>query len=194
MNFIRFPFGLVLALLYQIAFNPLIQAALLLLTGHWRAALLWAGAWFALCLLAVVTGERRKSRMGGLEHVDIFTAPKWLNLLGDEEQGWTPQFLVDLWPRWVPLWFIAWSCCSWRNKLRNIAFWPPLAWLHKPKGELREHIWPTEWGGFKMRTRGWMTECEYWYGKRFGDFGPRLDFPDQWGGVTWALRPWGTGK
>lgn len=42
-----------------------------------------------------------------------------------------------------------------------------------------------------VRTRGWMTELEYVIGWCFGDFGPRLDQPGMWGGVSWAFRPAG---
>lgn len=191
MNWARFVAGFLLAALHLVLFDPLVLAAAVALTGHWQLGAVIAAGWFVLCAVAVSCGVMRLSPMT-LE--EVFTAPLWLRWLGDDEQGWLPSFLVAKWPRWVPHWFIAWSCCAWRNKLRNIAFWPPLAWLHKPKGELREHVWLRGKLGLRMRTRGWMTEIEYWYGTRFGDFGPRLDFPDQWGGVTWAFRPWGKGK
>lgn len=190
----RLALAVLLAIGYQIALNPLIQGLLWVVFGHWQTGIAEVVTWFTLCLVAVLTGVRRTSQFPGLESVPIFTARKFLYLLGDEEQGWTPTFLVDQWPRWVPVWFVAWSCCAWRNKLRNIAFWSALSWLHKPHGEL--HTYERTYGKlfFRLRTRGWMQEAEYGYGKRFGDFGPRLDFPDQWGGVTWAFRPFGIGK
>lgn len=175
---------------YQVATNPYVFAVLLAIAGHWRAGAALVLGWLALCAVAVATGVHRKSRLAGLEDVDIFTAHRYLGLLGDEQQGWTPPFLVAKWPRWAPLWLVAFSCCAWRNRLRNLPFVPSLAWLHRPEGETHTVHWTIGDIGLSLKSRGLFTELHwYWIEKRlFGDIGPRLDQPDQWGGISWAFR------
>lgn len=187
--------GFVAAAVYQIITNPFVTAALIALIG-WSipslfAALAYVSTYLLICAVAVTFRVRRKSRLPGLESATIETAPGWLFLFGDEQQGWLPDWLVAEWRKWVPRWWVAFSCCCWRNKLRNLPFLRCLKWLHKPTGTLR--IKEAKLGSVTiiMRTRGWMTEIEYISAKRFGDFGPRLDQPDQWGGVSWAFRPFG---
>jgi hypothetical protein len=161
--------------------------------GHVVAAFWLVAAWLLLCAVAVATGVRRKSRLAGLEEVDIFTAHRYLGLLGDEQQGWTPQFLVDKWPKWAPLWLVAFSCCAWRNKLRNLPFLPSLQWLHRPDPDALPifDLWTIGGVRFELHWRGWLTELRASKGKWFLDIGPRLDQPDAWGGVSWAFRPFG---
>jgi hypothetical protein len=183
--------ALVVATAYQVATNPFLQAVLLAACGHWQVGAALLFVYLALCALAVTMRERRYSRLSGLEEVEIVTAPEFLFIFGDEQQGWLPQWLVDKWPQWVPRWWIAFSCCAWRNKLRNLPFSAWLWWLHRPRGELVVRQYSVGKLTVIMRTRGWMCEIEYLYGRRFGDVGPRLDQPDQWGGVSWAFRPWG---
>jgi hypothetical protein len=176
--------ALISATVYKLATNAYLQAALLL-CFDWHLSLWWLSVWWALVIAAVSSGVTRKSRLPGLEQHDIFTANRMFRLLGDEQQGWL--FPPD---SKLPRWLLPYVCCGWRNKLRNIAFWRPLAWLHRPKGEMHGEQF---WIGrvlFSVRWRGWLTElqCDYAPKRWFADIGPRLDQPDAWGGVTWAWR------
>lgn len=189
----RLPLCIASATVYAVITNAYALAVLLALSGHWRLGVAVVLLWLALCLLAVATGVHRKSRLAGLEEVDIFTAHHRLSLLGDEQQGWSPQWLVDRWPRWAPVWLVAFSCCAWRNRLRNLPFVPWLAWLHKPDPDALPifDVWTIRGVRFELHWRGWLTELKASKGRWFLDIGPRLDQPDAWGGVSWAYRLWG---
>lgn len=188
---LRWLWCMVCAAAYQAATNPFVTVTVLAIFGQWRIGAAYVSLYLLLCAIAVALRVTRPSRLPGLGVV--VTAPDWLFVFGDEQQGWLPQWLIDKWPKWAPKWLIALSCCAWRNKLRNIAFTPWLAWLHRPKGVLRERRRVVGSFVLILRTRGWLTEFEYVWtdGRRFGDFGPRLDQPDEWGGVSWAFRPFG---
>lgn len=180
-------YAMTVALAYQVVSNPFVLAALLLLSGHWQASAWLLGAWIAVHVVAVATAGWRESRIGGGR---IFTCPDWLFLFGNEQEGYLPQWYVERRKGW-PWWLVAFEWAAWRNKLRNLPFVPWLKWLHVPKGQLvmsRRVIFGVE---VRTRQRGWMVEVEYFTRTRFGDFGPRLDQPDEWGGVSWAFRPWG---
>jgi hypothetical protein len=186
---LRLIWCLLTATVYQVATNPYVLAVLLTLAGHWEAGAVLLGTFLLLCAVAVTLGVRRDSWLVSGEV--IFTAPTWLFVFGDEQQGWLPQFLVDKWPRWAPHWLIAFCCCAWRNKLRNLPFVHGLRWLHRPSGQLHQSNVAIGGVVLRVRCRRWMTELEYFRGNRFGDIGPRLDQPDSWGAVSWAFRPWG---
>ena len=178
--------------IYQVATNPFVQAALLVLTGHWLGALAVLAIWGALCAVAVTLSVERKSRLPGLESVDIFTAPDILFILGNEQEGNAPAWYRARHPKW-PRWLCAFVFAAWRNKTRNLPFVSWLRWLHRPQRVL--HTRGKTIGKYFVTVtwRGWLTELQ-WENltkRRFGDIGPRLDQPDQWGGVSWAFRPFG---
>ena len=80
---------------------------------------------------------------------------------------------------------------AWRNKARNLPFLSCLQWLHFPHGAMQVTERKVGAVTIRLRQRGWLTEVEYIGKKHYGDFGPRLDQPSEWGGVSWAFRPWG---
>lgn len=179
--------AMLVAAAYQVATNPFVLAGVLLLAGAWN----WAGgvlaAWTALNILAVATARWSQSRIGGGR---IFTCPDWLFILGNEQEGYLPPWYVERRRNW-PWWLVAFEWVWWRNKARNLPFVSWLKWLHVPKGELITTSRKLFGADIRIRKRGWMVEVEYFTATRFGDFGPRLDHPDEWGGVSWAFRPWG---
>lgn len=185
--------GILLAFVVLVFTNPFVMAAMLLICGwHWIIASCIVGAHLSICAVLVSFRVIRKSRLPGLENTLIETAPDWGFMFGDEQQGWLPQWLIDKWPAWVPHWWIAFSCAAWRNVWRNLSFVRALRWLHKPPAKpIDVYEWHSNGVLWKMRTRGWMTEVEYFGKSYFGDFGPRLDQPDAWGTITWAFRPRG---
>lgn len=173
MILLRCAWALLAALLYKLAMVPLVLAG------------------FVLVPFAIWFGVHRKSRITG---VDIFTAPDWLDLYGNEQEGYDSAFAKSLHPTWPTFWRrYVWA--AWRNKYRNLPFWRPLRWLHRPNPDssLKSRAWTWRGVRFRVSWRGWMTEFEWSRGSRYGDFGPRLDQPDSWGGVSWAFRPWGKG-
>ena len=177
--------GFLIALAYQVATNPFVIAGLMVLAGHWQGAAWLLTAWCAVHALAVLLSDWKVSPLTGQT---IRDAPRFLWLVGNDQDGYVSR--QHLHPTW-PWWLVAFVECTWRNKLRNLPYWPGLGWLHRPTGDLREHNAAFAGLVFRIRTRGWMTEVEYFTRTRFGDFGPRLDQPDEWGGVSWAFRPWG---
>lgn len=156
--------ALIFASLYKVAMGGLALAGLFMVPF---------AIWF---------GVTRPSRLTGKT---IFTAPDWLEIFGNEQEGYDSPFALSLYKGWPTFWRrYAWA--AWRNKIRNIPFVPALGWLHTPKGPLGT----TEYHlVFRIRKRGWMTEFEYVGPERFGDFGPRLNQPFKQ--VSWAWRPWG---
>lgn len=188
---LRYCSTFLLAPLYMVVFDPVVTGAVLALYLSWKVGAIYVGGFALACAIGVVFGEWRKSRTHPDQ--DIFTTPRWWNWVGDDQQGMLPEFLVAQWPSWVPRAYIAWSCIFWRNKLRNRTNWGLFKWLHVPRGQLQTFTSMAGSVHLTLRTRGWMTESEYWKAPRFGDFGPRLDWPDAWGGVTWAFRPYGRG-
>lgn len=183
--------GLAAACLYQAVTNPFVLAILLGLAGlrfgpAWPLAAFWLLlAWFAAHVPAVAFSRWTASPLTGMP---IRTAPRLLWILGNDQDGYLLRAYLH--PTW-PWWLIAFVECTWRNKLRNLPYWPGLGWLHRPKGTLEQRAWRIGHVLIGVRWRGWMTEIEYFGRERFGDFGPRLDQPAAWGGVTWAFRPWG---
>lgn len=184
---VRALWSVVTATLYQLATNPYLQALLLAVSGYWRVAVWLLAVWLALHALAVALAGWRESRIGTGR---IFTCPDWLFLLGNEQDGYLPAWYVERRKGW-PQWLVAFEWAAWRNKLRNLPFVESLAWLHRPAGALVVREKRIGAVTLRVRWRGWMTEVEHFTARRFGDFGPRLDQPDQWGGVSWAFRPWG---
>jgi hypothetical protein len=185
---LRAAWALISATVYKLATNAYLQALLLAL-HDWRLSLYWLAGWLLLCAVATVTSRTRKSTLPGLESLDIFTTRAPLMLLGNEQEGNAPQWYRDRHPKW-PRWLCAFVFMAWRNKLRNLAFWRPLAWMHRPSGEqasAEATVGPVTVG---VRWRGALTELiADWPEKQwFVDIGPRLDQPDQWGGVSWAFR------
>ena len=176
------------ALAYQVATNPFVLAPLLALFGYWEAGTVLLAVYLLLCTLSIIFGVHRKSRFE--PYIPIFTAPDWLFLFGNEQEGQDPFWYQMKHPKW-PKWLRAFVFCAWRNKLRNLPFVSCLSWLHKPVGELRVYHAAFLGSVFTIRVRGWMVEMEEVRVKYFADIGPRLDQPDHWGGVSWAFRPAG---
>lgn len=199
-RFIRYAArGLAVAFVYQIATNPFAWAGILVLItgiaglmGQWLPGLLVAAAtillvWTLLNALAVIFGQWRVSRLSGDL---IYTAPDWLFVLGNEQEGYDSEFAKSLHPTWGKfarrfVWI------AWRNKARNLPFVESLNWLHFPKGPTQVFEKTSKGILWRVRKRGWMIEVEYVGKKYYGDFGPRLDQPQEWGGVSWAFRPRG---
>lgn len=173
---------------YQVATNPFVLAPLLALFGYWEAGAWLLVAYLLLCAASIVFGVHRKSRFEPF--IPIFTAPDWLFVFGNEQEGQDPFWYQMKHPKW-PKWMRAFVFCAWRNKLRNLPFVTWLSWLHKPTGEMRVYHAAFLGSVFTIRIRGWMVELEEVRGKYFADIGPRLDQPDHWGGVSWAFRPAG---
>jgi hypothetical protein len=186
---LRLVLCLLAAIAYKIATSPFVLAALLLLFDGWRLSVALLVAYTIGCIGAVVTAERHISPLTGL---GIRSPPRgtpfWL--FGNDQDGLWVYWYMARYPAWLQ-WFSPFMWTWWRNKLRNLPFVPWLAWLHRPRGELRTQEWRIGSVLFRLRTRGWMAELEYFTATRFGDFGPRLDQPDSWGAVSWAFRPWG---
>jgi len=180
--------ALLSAAAYQLATNPYLLALVLVLTGHWRAGVAILAVFLVLCALSVSFGVHRRSTFEPF--LPIFTAPAWLFIFGNEQEGQDPLWYFAKHPTW-PRWLRAFVFCAWRNKLRNLPFVSWLAWLHRPAGRLEVRARTIAGVTFRIRWRGWMTELEWFTADYFGDVGPRLDQPDQWGGVSWAFRPWG---
>lgn len=190
---VRILWALLAAFAYQLATNVFLQAGLLLLNGHWRIAAFELLAWFAVNALAVLTATARISKLTG---APIITARDWLFILGNEQDGYYPQRAVAAHPKW-PLWLVGLVECAWRNRLRNLCFWKPLAWLHAPPAPDLKSLggWLGAYGelSIAMHWCGWRTELQWSYAPRrwFGDIGPRLDQPAVWGAISWAFRPVG---
>lgn len=177
--------GLFAATAYQVATNPFVLAVLLVFAGRWSAAAWLLAGWCTAHALAVAFSRWTVSPLTGLA---IRTAPRFLWVLGNDQDGYLSRWPLHPTWRW---WAVAFAECAWRNKLRNLPFVRRLAWLHVPHGTLRAREWRIAGVLLRIRTRGWMTELEYFTATRFGDIGPRLDQPDAWGGISWAYRPWG---
>ena len=191
--------GLAVALVYQIATNPFAWAGIMVLAtgiagllGHWLPGLLVMAivilvVWAVLNAVAVLFGKWRVSRLTGDL---IYTAPDWLFVLGNEQEGYDSEFAKSLHPTW-PKFARRFVWAAWRNKARNLPFLNGLQRWHFPKGPLE--VIEKRAGGvlYRVRKSGQMIEVEYIGTKYFGDFGPRLDQPEEWGNVSWAFRPRG---
>jgi hypothetical protein len=171
---------------YQIATNPFVLAVGMAIAGFWPVAAVLLLAYTAGCIGAVVTARDHASPLTG----ELIRSPPkgalfWL--FGDDQLGLFVPWHRAKYPKAMQ-WIAPFVWTFWRNKVRNLPFVPALKWLHQPKGELRVIEWA--WGKvkFRIRTRGWMTEFEYFTASRFGDIGPRLDQPGGWGAVSWAFR------
>jgi len=140
---------------------------------------------FVMVPFAIWFGVTRPSRLTGRV---IFTAPDWLGVYGNEQDGFDPANAATLYEGWPTFWR-RYSWAAWRNKIRNAPFVKALAWLHVPKGPLIVSERRVRKVLLRTRQRGWMIEFEYVGRRRFGDFGPRLDQPFKQ--VSWAWRPWG---
>ena len=162
--------------------------AILTTTVYWVAMIPLYLAGFVLVPFAIWFGVSRASRITGQR---IFTAPDWLAVFGNEQDGFDPEWAIQTIYKGWPTFWRRYSWAAWRNKVRNLSFVPWLAFLHRAKGELVTREFKRGPLLFRIRTRGWMTELEYFTATRFGDIGPRLDQPDAWGGISWAYRPWG---
>lgn len=174
---------------YQLCTNPIVLAALLALAGYWKVGAGLVAAWLLLCAVGVAASRDRFSPMAGRE---VFTTPRWLFLLGNEQEGNAPDWYRARHPKW-PRWLCAFVFMAWRNKLRNLPFLPSLKWLHAPDPDELTTFDTWQVGGWKVELwyHGWLTELKYSKGDRFGDVGPRLDQPTEWGAVSWAYRLWG---
>ena len=155
-------------------------------TLYWLATIPLALLGFALVPFAIWFGVTRPSQLTGKP---IFTAPDWLALWGNEQDGFDPPWAVaSIYKGWPTFWR-RYSWAAWRNKVRNLCFVDALSFLHTHGTvSIRE----VEFGGVLVRVRWsswWMNELEYVAGKRFGKFGPRLEQP--FNRVSWAMRPWG---
>ena len=100
----------------------------------------------------------------------IISAPIWLALWGNSEDGYAPQWYTDATPTW-PWWWRMWVWAAVRNRTNNLRFWkalhpPPVPeriqwlWIQDGKGYL---CWQgiftrgkfyTPWNG-KTLTIGW---------------------------------------
>lgn len=167
-----------------------IRAIWALLTGlaYLLATIPLTVAGFVLVPFAIWFGVERPSRITGRP---IFTAPDWLGIYGNEQDGFDPAWAVETIYKGWPTFWRRYSWAAWRNAIRNLCFVDSLAFLHRPKGELVTRERKMGAVTFRIRYRGWMTELEYFTATRFGDFGPRLDHPDAWAGCDWAFRPFG---
>lgn len=183
----KIAYAMSVAAAYQVATNPFVLSAILILAGYFMLATAVLVVWTAANMVAIATADWRQSRIGGGR---IFTCPDWLFVLGNEQEGYLPPWYVERRSSW-PWWLIAFEWAWWRNKARNLPFVSWLKWLHVPKGELITTSRKLFGVDIRIRQRGWMVEVEYFTTTRFGDFGPRLDHPEEWGGVSWAFRPWG---
>ena len=194
---------------YQIITNPFVLAALLCLPylvsalpgwatlpffwviweGHWVAAAGLMGAYTAGCVGAVLTSHLGPSPLTGRYIVNPRVGSLFWFFGNDQDGLWVDWHRAKYSTRWR--WLAPFMWTWWRNKLRNLPFVPGLRWLHRPKGALVTTEKTLGKLLLRVRKRGWMTELEYVYGLRYGDFGPRLDQPDEWGAVSWAFRPFG---
>ncbi len=160
--------------------------ALLSATLYWLATIPLALLGFVVVPFAIWFGVSRPSNLTGKL---IVTAPNWLALWGNEQDGFDPEWAVATIYKGWPTFWRRYSWAAWRNKVRNLSFVPWLDFLHVPRGELHERQFALGRFTVRVRWRRWMTELEYIRGNRFGKFGPRLEQP--FNRVSWAMRPWG---
>ncbi len=154
---------------------------------YWLATIPLALLGFVVVPFAIWFGVTRPSQLAGKP---IFTAPGFLSLWGNEQDGFDPQWAVDTIYKGWPTFWRRYSWAAWRNKVRNLCFVDGLAFLHRRSAFVSVHEFTI--GKLRVRVRWqcwWMNELEYIWGERFGKFGPRLEQP--FGRVSWALRPWG---
>lgn len=163
--------AVILAAAYKLAFAPV--------------AVLGA----VLVPVAILFGVTRTSRLTGRT---IFTAPDWLSVYGNEQDGYDPEWAVNTIYKGWPTFLRRYSWAAWRNKVRNLPFVPSLAWLHVPPTEdIKVTSWTKGRLSVEIHESGWMVELKASYKDRFLDIGPRLDQPREWGAVSWAFRPFG---
>jgi hypothetical protein len=161
----RAAWAVVAATLYKLAFAPV------------------AIAGFVLVPLAIWFGVTRPSRLTGRL---IFTAPDWLSLYGNEQDGYDPEWAVTtIYKGWPTFWRrYAWA--AWRNKVRNLPFVPSLAWLHEPPTRATFDVRNVLGVRVEIWRAGWMCELKASRSGWFLDVGPRLD--QGFEQVSWAFR------
>lgn len=149
---------------------------------------------FVLVPFAILFGVRRPSRITGRE---IFTAPAWLGVWGNEQDGFDPEWAVNSIYKGWPVFWRRYSWAAWRNKSSNKRFYFT-SWLHQPPdsdriGFIEGDNWWLCWQGWAhnwqwFRKSSW-TEIGWRYDPKDADFTDPTDWR-QWGcGV--AFRPWG---
>jgi hypothetical protein len=170
MQILRAIWAVAAATLYKLAFAPLAVAGLFIVP-----LVIWRSRWHT----SPLTGEQILSVPSG----PLFL---WANAQDGIDPPWYREHRKN-WPRW-------WRLYEWtaiRNKCRNLPFLKGMGWLHRPPGPVVVREFDAFGVRFRCRQSGWMAELEYFYGKRFGDFGVRLDHADKFGLCSWAFRPFG---
>lgn len=164
-------------------------AAVVLALLYWLATIPLAMLGFVVVPFAIWFGVTRPSRLTGRP---IFTAPDWLAIWGNEQDGFDPEWAVATIYKGWPTFWRRYSWAAWRNKVRNLSFVPWLGFLHRRANASEVHEREILAGRWRITVRWqswWMNELQYIRGYRFGKFGPRLE--QQFGMVSWACRPWG---
>lgn len=179
-----------IAAAYNIATNPIPQALMLLCLFRWEAAAAWIALYTACCIGAVLASVNRISPLTGSA---IRTPPREsiFYLFGNDQDGLWVSWYEEKYPKWMR-WICPFMWTWWRNKMRNLPFLFPR--LHSaPDAPITVSRWMRGNWSFELWRCGWMLEFKYTRGNRYGDFGPRLDQPKEWGVVSWAFRPLGRG-
>jgi hypothetical protein len=193
----RWTWCILSATAYQVLTNPYFTAFVSLavagvsrlLGGYWQKFVLFAGAYlafyFALSLAAVLFAVRRPSRI--YPELEILTAPKWLHILGNEQEGYDSPFAKSLHPTWKP--FIrrfVWA--AWRNKTSNVRF---ILWLHPaPEPERIGFIQGRNWW---ICWQGWAHNWQWVRSKSWTEIGWRYEPKDAQGVAETDWRQYGCG-
>ena len=95
--------------------------------------------WKAVPTISPITGKA------------IVTAPRWLWLFGNDEDGYNPEWYEVYELTW-PWWWRQWVWAAWRNPVNNLRF---VTWLHPPPVVGKVH-YRTYWR-FTFLWQGWAT-------------------------------------
>lgn len=100
----------------------------------------------------------------------ITTAPSWLWLYGNDEDGFCPEWYRVLHPAWHP-WRLMFMWAAIRNPVNNLRF---IKALHPPQ-RAAEVRWAT-WGSFTLVWQGLLSRLIY-------------DGSDYWFAIGWKYYP-----
>lgn len=81
----------------------------------------------------------------------ILTAPRFLWLWGNDEDGFDPPWYANANPSWSR-WRRMWVWAAWRNPVNNLRF---VRWLYAPP--VLGQVQMVEWRGWLVLWQGWRT-------------------------------------
>lgn len=124
---------------------------------------------FIVVPFAILFGVRRKSRI--YPESEIYTAPDWLGLYGNEQDGYDPPWAVNTIYKGWPTFWRRYSWAAWRNKSSNKRF---ITWLHPPPDP--ERIGFIQGRNWWICWQGWAHNWQ-WVRK------------DSWTEIGWRYEP-----